>query len=92
MGRLSVRGLWIRAYAMLPVSPPVRLPLCSKDDCLNAASDLQILHDGVMQRFPVVFTEKGSVRFPCCSYCGRRGEHVPSRQAPSTLTPAQGVH
>lgn len=57
--------------AMLPVSPSRQAPLCSKDDCLNAASDLQtqrssdlqILHDGVMQRFPVVSPRKAVCDF-----------------------------
>ena len=90
MGRLSA-GLDSRV-ATLPVSPPVRLPLCSKDDCLNAASDLQILHGGVMQRFPVVSPRKAVCDFPVADTAVDAGSTSPSRKAPSTLTPAQGVH
>jgi hypothetical protein len=67
---------------MLPVSPPVRLLLCSKDDCLNAASDLQILHDGAMQRFPVVSPRKPVCDFSVAHCAVDAGEHIASRQAP----------
>jgi hypothetical protein len=95
MGRLSA-GL-DRAFAMLPVSPSRQAPLCSKDDCLNAASDLQtqrssdlqILHDGVMQRFPVVSPRKAVCDFSVVHTAVDAGSTSPRVSSPYVDTRAR---